>query len=65
MSDLAKAAYTLADEIRDGKWNYVRGIHSEPVTRCPEIIDELRRRAPGYSLEEYQKAIARGMFESR
>jgi hypothetical protein len=30
----------------------------------PIIIDELRKRCPGYKLQQYQSAIAKGMYDS-
>jgi hypothetical protein len=65
VSTLMDAAYDFAVEIRDGKWDHVVGIRSKPVPVCPEVVDELRRRCPGHSNLEYQRAIADGLFSSR
>lgn len=65
MTDLKSAAYKLAEEIWDKKWEHVSDLKTKPVPDCVEIIDELRRRCPGYRLEQYKRAIAQGMFESR
>jgi hypothetical protein len=64
-SELSNAAYQLAEEIRDGLWQHVKALLTKPVPDCKEIIDELAKRCPGRSQEEYRQAIARGMFESR
>lgn len=58
-------AYELAEEIHGGKWNHISEIHTKPVPRCMEIMDEFKRRCPGHTLEQYQKAIADGLFASR
>jgi hypothetical protein len=62
---LDEIAYSLAIEIHEGRWNHVENIHRYPVPRCVEIMDEFRRRCPGFSLDEYQRAIADGLFASR
>lgn len=65
MQQLEDAAYALAGEIRDGKWAHVECLKVKPVPACPEIIDELRTRSPGHTLDQYQRAIADGLFASR
>lgn len=62
---LADAAYRLADEIRDGRWSHVHDLARKPVTDCVGLTDELCRRCPGFSLEEYRRALADGMQASR
>jgi hypothetical protein len=63
---LALAAYGLCEEVRDGAWDVAlkRVLNGQPAA-SPEVIDELRNRCPGYSTQEYQRAIAQGMFNSR
>jgi hypothetical protein len=63
--ELQKAAYYLADEIRDGKWLHVSDLARKPASACSEIVEELERRCPGFSNSEYREAIARGLHESR
>ena len=63
--NLIDSAHDLALEIRDGVWAHVDCLRVKPAAACPEIIDELRRRSPGHSLEQYQKAIADGLFGTR
>jgi hypothetical protein len=66
MSDtLNDVAYDLAEEIRDGKWDHVKSTKTKPIAACIEIIEELRKRRPGHTLQEYQRAIADAMFASR
>jgi hypothetical protein len=62
---LADAGYTLAEEIRDGRWRHVADLVRKPAPACPELIDELRRRCPGFSDSDYQRALADGLFASR
>jgi hypothetical protein len=63
--DLDDVAYDFAVEIREGKWAHVRCLDAKPAAACPEIIEELQTRCPGYSTERYQRAIADGLFASR
>jgi hypothetical protein len=63
--DLQDAAHELALEIRDGKWDHVRCLDQKPASACPEIIEELRKRCPGYPEDLYKRAIADGLFGSR
>ena len=62
---LTSAAYELADEIRDGKWNAVFNPASTPVTECDSLVLELEKRCPGHTRNTYSAALAQGMFESR
>jgi hypothetical protein len=62
MNELQAVAYQLADEIRDRKWDHVLG--PKPAPDCIEITTELARRCPGYTVEQYKRAIATGLFES-
>ena len=62
-SELAKAGYDLAEEIRDGKWDHISDLRWNAAT--PEIVDELRRRVPGFTTAEYEHAITQGLFDSR
>jgi len=58
---LAAAAYDLCLEMRDDpRWH-------EAMNRVgdSEAATELRARCPGYSDEEYARAIAQGMMASR
>jgi len=61
--NLQEQAYRLAEEIRDRKWDALPGI-DRPAASA-EIIAELRRRCPGFTTEEYARAIADGLFDSR
>ena len=63
--DLMEAAYALAVEIRERKWDHVESLKSKPATACDEIVEELRRRCPGHTASAYQRAIADGLFGSR
>ncbi len=58
------AAYQLASEIRDGKWGHVMDPRIKQPAADRQIIDELRRRCPGYTMQQYQSAIAKGMHDS-
>ncbi len=63
MSKLSEIAYVLAEEIRDGQWKHVT--KNKPAPDCEEIINELKKRCPNYTVEEYKRALSTGLFESR
>ena len=62
---LSDTGYALAEEIRDGRWNHVADLARKPAPACTELIDELRKRCPGFSDSEYQRSLADGLFASR
>jgi hypothetical protein len=63
---LSLAAYGLCEEVRAGIWDAaLRRVSNGQPAASPEVINELRSRCPGHSVEEYQQAIAQGMFSSR
>lgn len=55
---LSDAAYRFAEEIRNGRWSHLPDLRLVPMSACGAVTDELRRRCPGFSLEEYQQALA-------
>jgi hypothetical protein len=55
----------LSEEIWEDKWDHIPGIQTKPIGECTEILQELERRCPGHTLEEYKDAIARSMFTWR
>jgi hypothetical protein len=55
----------LAEEYRSGKWDHIAEAKSQPLPSCLAFTDELKIRCPGFSLEEYQRAIANGLYETR
>ncbi|MEQ3725629.1 hypothetical protein [Alcanivorax sp.] len=63
-SELQREAYKLAEEVRDGKWNHIGGMNVR-ISDCPEITDELKRRISGFSLQQYQGALANGFNASK
>jgi hypothetical protein len=62
---LAEAGYKLALEVRDGRWDHISNPNERPATAYVPLINELRRRCPGYGEDEYSRAIADGLFNSR
>lgn len=58
MTDLMTSAYDLAEEIWAGKWSHIIELKLKPAPDCEEIIEELCNRSPGYTLEQYKRAIA-------
>ena len=65
MNELAEHAFTLAEEIHEGRWDHIPSIHFKPASACPEIIEELRKRSPGHSLEQYQAALAQALHDAK
>jgi hypothetical protein len=58
-------AYAIAEEVREGKWDHaLRLVPNGQPAASEDVISELRRRCPGYSKEQYQEAIAKGMKDS-
>lgn len=55
----------LSEEIWEGKWDHIPGIHTKPIGQCMEILQELERRCPGHTTEDYKDAIVRSMFTWR
>lgn len=62
---LSLAAYQLAEEIRAGRWSHVSDLALKPAPACAELLQELERRCSGYSLGDYRRALANGLFETR
>ena len=62
---LEESAWAIALEIRDGRWDHLPGMDEGPAVNCPEIIDELRKRAPGFMTENYQRTIADALNGSK
>jgi hypothetical protein len=58
---LQAASQTLSEEIWEHKWDYVL-TKDKPLIEYVEIIQELERRCPGFSKEEYQDSIFRSML---
>ena len=59
---LLAASDALSDEIWEGRWDHIASLKTHPIGECVDIIDELERRCPGYTRQEYQDAIARSVF---
>lgn len=62
---LAEAGYKLALEVREGRWDDISDPNEKPATAYVPLISELRRRCPGYRDDEYSRALADGLFNSR
>jgi hypothetical protein len=58
---LSHAANALSEEIWENKWDHLSEVKKKAIGKWVEIPRELERPCPGYSLEEYQDAIARSM----
>ncbi len=59
------AAAQLAEEIWAKRWEHVTDLKVKPVGECTQLVAELERRCPGFSPNEYSRALARGMQDSR
>ena len=58
-------AYRFVLEIRGGLWDHVAGPNIKLVDAYPALIEELKRRYPGFSDGEYADAIAKSFNDSR
>lgn len=64
--NLVLKAYDLCLAVRDGQWDAeLKCVSNGQPAACPEIIEALRQNCPGYDTEDYQRAIAIGMQNSR
>ncbi len=61
--ELAAAAYSLADDYRSGLCRALEGRSWRETWQ--RLIDELARRCPGHTADEYHAALDRGFVESR
>jgi hypothetical protein len=62
---LEAACCQFAEEIRRGDWAHVSEVQTRPVPQIPALVREIERRCPGYSLEQYQSGLARGLYLTR
>jgi len=62
---LKAAADALADEIWAGAWNHLKELHANPVGHQPKLVQELKRRCPGHTKEEYADALVRSWILRR
>ena len=62
--DLKDSAAALAEEMRQGKWSHCYD-HTKRGAFPRELVTELEKRTPGYSVDEYQKSIGFGLFVTR
>ena len=59
---LRKAADELVNEVWEGKWNHIHDLNTRPISM---LFEELEKRCPGHSIEEYQDAYARSYINNR
>ncbi len=64
-SALESACCEFADEIHRGYWSHVAEAQTQPVPQIRAFVLEIERRCPGYSLEQYQSGLARGLYLTR
>ncbi|MEY4483452.1 MAG: hypothetical protein RL693_904 [Verrucomicrobiota bacterium] len=62
---LSEVSDQLAEEIRDGRWKHIPDLAVKPVPVCEEIIQNLQRRCPGDTRQDYRTTVAKGLSESR
>ena len=62
---LTDTGYQLGEEIHDGRWRHIADLSRKPAPACTELIEEFRRRCPGFSLADYQRALADGLHNSK
>ena len=65
-NDLYYAACAICIEVWNGRWNEALSkVHNGQPAGCPQVIEELARRCPGFTRDEYQHAIATGMHDTK
>jgi hypothetical protein len=62
---LRQASNQLSVEFAEGKWDHLEGIRGTPVGECTALLEELARRCPGHSAEDYREAFRRSVFTYR
>jgi hypothetical protein len=62
---LRVAANSISEEVWEGKWNHVEGLRTAPIWQWSAVLDELERRCPGHTREEYLDAYSRSMVTWR
>ena len=62
---LQAAARALSDEVWEGRWDHIASLKTRPIAELEEIFDELERRCPGHTRQEYQDAFARRFTTGR
>jgi len=60
---LSSTAYTIADEYRNGRWPELKGRDWTQIWTF--LVEEFKRRCPGFTEREYDDALNTGFFESR
>lgn len=64
--ELDLAAYDLCSEVREGLWNAALSkVSNRQPAASADVVAELQRRCPGHSTADYQRALAKGMLNSR
>jgi hypothetical protein len=61
--DLLRSAYDVADRYRDGFWPEWGDKGWKDAWKF--LIDELRRRCPGFTDQQYGQALNQGFSDSR
>ena len=56
-------AYDVADQYRDGRWPELKGRDDKAVWAF--LLGELKQRCPGFTDDEYGRALGKGFFDSR
>lgn len=62
---LREASNKLSEEFAEGKWDHIPGVRTIPVGDSIELLEELERRCPGHTTEEYREAFRRSVFTYR
>jgi len=60
---LSNEGYHVADDYRNGVWHELAGKPPKDVWRF--LVEEIRRRCPGFKDKEYDDALEQGFVDSR
>lgn len=63
--ELRSAADALVAEVHGGAWDHVPVLRSRPMEDLTELFDELEKRCPGHSRDEYRDVFLRSHWENR
>lgn len=64
-TQLRDVSNSLCREVWDGKWDHLPEVHTSPIAEHLKLLEELERRCPGHSLEDYRDAYCRAMCNNR
>jgi len=62
---LRMASDEISDEVWQGKWDHIPRLNHEVISEWTEVLEDLEKRCPGHTKEEYEDALARSHITRR